>query len=276
MKLAAPGGAGVTAPPPVREGGGVLRLAVDGAALELERHGVPAGPGSLVFLHEGLGSLTQWRGVPAEVCERAGRPGTAYARAGHGRSQAPRQRRGLRAMHHEAEVVLPELLARLGVERPVLVGHSDGASIALRRASVAPDEVAALVLLAPHVVVEDCTLAGIAAAGVAFGEGRLRRGLARHHDDVDAMFRSWHDTWLDPAFRAWDLRAGLEAIAAPVLLIQGVDDQYGTMAQLDEIAHRVRGPVVRRELAACGHSPHLDRREDTIAIIVEFLAGIDG
>lgn len=250
----------------------MLRLAIDGAALECERFDGPSTRPPLVFLHEGLGSLTQWRGVPAELCERTGRAGLAYARAGHGRSQPPAVRHGPRYMHHEAEVVLPEVLARFGVRRPVLIGHSDGASIALRHASVAaPDSVAALVVLAPHVFVEDCTVAGIAAAGDAYRQGGLRDALARHHDDSDALFGFWHDSWLDPSFRSWDLRDGLQAIEVPVLLIQGVGDQYGTMVQLDEIERRVRGPVQRLELEACGHSPHLEQRDRTIAAIVRFL-----
>ncbi|MGD9755537.1 MAG: alpha/beta fold hydrolase, partial [Acidimicrobiia bacterium] len=120
-------------------------------------------------------------------------------------------------------------------------------------------------------VVEDCTVAGIAAAGEAYRNGLLRVGLVRHHDDADALFGAWHDSWLDPAFRSWDIRDGLERIEAPVLLIQGQDDQYGTMAQLDEIEARVRGPVRRLELAACGHSPHLEQREATAEAIAAFL-----
>ena len=254
----------------------MLRLAIDGAALEFERYAGPVGRAPLVFLHEGLGSLTQWRGVPAELCERAGRAGLAYARAGHGRSQPPVLRHGIRYMHHEAEVVLPEVLTRFGLSAPVLVGHSDGASIALRNAVTAgAGAVRGLVLLAPHVVAEDRTVAGIAAAGDTWRSTPLAERLGRHHDDAAALFRFWHDTWLDPAFRSWDIRDGLEGIDVPVLLIQGADDEYGTMAQLDEIAARVRGPVQRLELEACGHSPHLDQRERTVEAIVGFLAAID-
>jgi pimeloyl-ACP methyl ester carboxylesterase len=266
----------------------VLRLQIDGAALEAERYGPatlpadppalrsdpPAGGGqaaALVFLHEGLGSLTQWRGWPQALCTRTARAGLAYARAGHGRSQPPRRRHGIRAMHHEAEVVLPEVIGRFGLERVVLVGHSDGASIALIAAAARPAWLAGAVLLAPHVMVEDRTVAGIAAAGLAYRSTDLGARLARHHDGPDELFRSWHDLWLTPEFRRWDLRPLLGTVQAPLLLIQGVDDEYGTMAQLDEISRRVRGPVARLELAACGHSPHLERRDATLAVTAGFL-----
>lgn len=252
----------------------MLRLVVDDAALEIERYpGSAAGGAPLVFLHEGLGSLTQWQGVPAELCHRTGRAGLAYARAGHGRSQPSGRPRLVDYMHHEARVVLPALLERFDdVDRPVLVGHSDGASIALIAAAERPDAYKALVLLAPHVIVEDCTVAGIAAAGEAFERDGLRPRLARHHDDIDTLFWSWHDAWLSPAFRGWDLTGLLAAVTAPVLLIQGVDDQYGTMAQLDLIAAAVGGGCDRVELERCGHSPHVEQRDATLAAIASFLA----
>jgi pimeloyl-ACP methyl ester carboxylesterase len=252
----------------------VLRLQIDGSALEFERYGPSPptdGKASLVFLHEGLGSLTQWRSWPEALCARTGRSGLAYARAGHGRSQTPTRSRGLRSMHHEGEVVLPEVVRRFGLERVVLVGHSDGASIALVAAAGRPAWLQALVLFAPHVIVEDCTLAGIVAAGDAYRSSDLGARLARHHDRPDELFRSWHDTWTSPGFRAWDLRPLLASVAVPTLLIQGRSDEYGTMAQLDEIAARVGGPVARLELEGCGHSPHLERRETTLAVVGGFV-----
>jgi pimeloyl-ACP methyl ester carboxylesterase len=256
----------------------VLRLSVDGVALECERHGDPAtGPEApLVFLHEGLGSLTQWQGFPTDLCTRTGRPGLAWARAGHGRSQPRSGQRDVDYMHHEARVVLPEVLDRFGVDRPVLVGHSDGASIALIAAAALPDRFAGLVLMAPHVIVEPCTLAGIAAAGEAFRAGALSRRLARHHDDIERLFWSWHDAWLSPPFEDWDLTGLLRSVRAPVLLIQGDADQYGTMRQLDLIEQGVTGTVTRVELAGCGHSPHAERREATVEAVVSFLAGLPG
>jgi len=255
----------------------VIRLLVDGAAVECARYGGDggdAGRSPVVFLHEGLGSLTQWQGFPGDVCRAAGRAGMAWARAGHGRSQPPARPRALDYMHREATAALPELVERFGFERPVLVGHSDGASIALIAAATEPDRYGAVVAMAPHVFVEDCTVAGIAAAGEAFRAGTLAGRLARHHDDADALFRSWHDAWLAPEFRGWDITAMLDAITVPVLLVQGNADQYGTMAQFDAIEQRVRGPVRRVELAGCGHAPHLEQRDRTTAEVVAFLAGL--
>ncbi len=266
----------------------MLRLQVDGAALEcwLLPEGGPH-PGletdrrPLVFLHEGLGSLTQWRTFPEELCRRSGRAGMAFARAGHGRSQPPmrfdaaperRLERATGYMHHEALVVLPQMLARFGLRHPVLVGHSDGASIALIHAAQPTASVSALVLMAPHVMVEDCTVAAIAAAGESYRSTDLPTRLARHHDHPDQLFWFWHDTWLSPEFRGWDLRELLGSVAAPGLVVQGLDDQYGTMAQLDAIEAATMGPITRAELADCGHSPHLDQPDATLTACVAFLA----
>lgn len=265
----------------------MLRLQVDGAALECRllpeggpHPGLPADRRPLVFLHEGLGSLTQWRSFPEQLCRRSGRAGLAIARAGHGRSQPPKRRPNqhdspdVRYMHHEALVVLPEILARFGLAAPVLVGHSDGASIALIHAAQPTAGISGLVLLAPHVMVEDRTLAGIAAAGENYHATDLPVRLARHHDHPDQLFRAWHDTWLSPDFRSWDVRDLLGSIVVPSLLIQGLDDQYGTMAQLDAIEHAVAGPVTRVEIADCGHSPHLEQLDATLDAGTAFLAGL--
>lgn len=267
----------------------MLRLQVDGAAVqcawypfpppsdadgELDpagHRGTQPAPASLLFLHEGLGSLTQWQGFPAEVCRRSGRSGWAWARAGHGRSQPLPRPRDETFLHREATRTVPELVARLGLDRPVLVGHSDGASIALIAAANAPGAYRSLVLMAPHVFLEPCTREGIAAVGRRYRDGELGRRLARHHDDADRLFWSWHDVWLSPAFAGWDLTGLLAAIDVPVLLVQGHDDEYGTMAQLDAIEAAVCGPVERLELEGCGHSPHLEAREATSAAIVAFL-----
>lgn len=278
------GGAGA------RQGWQVLRLQVDGAALECRllpeggpHPGLPAPRRPLVFLHEGLGSLTQWRSFPEQLCRRSGRAGLMFARAGHGRSQPPGHRRvegDVNYMHHEALVVLPEVLARFGLEDPVLVGHSDGASIALIHAAQPHPAVSGLVLLAPHVMVEDCTVTGIAAVGASYHQTDLAARLARHHDDPDQLFWFWHNTWLSPGFRAWDVRDLLPALAVPSLLIQGLNDQYGTLAQLDAVQAAVggvtagSGSVTRLEVADCGHSPHLDQPEATVEGCLTFLAGL--
>ena len=218
-----------------------------------------AGRVPLVFLHEGLGSIGLWRRFPEDLCLRTGRAGLVYSRAGHGWSDVSTGPRRPDYMHHEALVVLPAVLAALDVERPVLVGHSDGASIALIAVGSGTVDAERLVLLAPHVFVEDVTLAGIEAARVAYAATDLPERLARHHRDGEATFRGWNDVWLSPAFRAWNIEGYLGGVACPVLCVQGADDQYGTLAQLDAIEAGVHGTVERVLLADCGHSPHLDR-----------------
>lgn len=176
-------------------------------------------------------------------------------------------------MHHEADVVLPALLERLGIERPVLIGHSDGASIALLHAG-AGREVAGLVCIAPHVFVEDETIAGIRAAREAFDTTDLAARLGRYHDDPVATFRGWNDVWLSDDFRRWNIEDRLAGVDAPVLLIQGTADAYGTLAQLDAIERGVRGRVERRVVDGAGHAPHLDARAEVVSTIATFVASI--
>ena len=222
---------------------------------------------SLVLLHEGLGSVGLWRDFPARLNEATGRRVAAFSRFGHGRSEPPPRPRTPAFFHEEALEVLPELLAQLGAEEPILVGHSDGASIALIHAGRHP--VTALALLAPHVIVEDITVAEIRAARDRYANGDLRERMARHHDDVDAAFWGWCDVWLDPAFRDWSLEADAERVRCPTLLIQGRDDPYGTLKQLDRIEARVRVPV-QRLVVPGGHSPHLEAAEEVVAAIAAF------
>ena len=225
----------------------------------------------LVLLHEGLGSVALWREFPAALQDATGRRVLAFSRFGHGRSEPPPRPRTPAFFHEEALDVLPALLPQLDAEEPILVGHSDGASIALIHAGRHP--VAGLALLAPHVVVEDVTVEAIRETRRRYVEGELRERMARHHDDVDAAFWGWCDVWLDPAFRAWSLEAEAEAVDVPTLLVQGVEDPYGTLDQLDRIQARVRGEVVRVELPG-GHSPHLEQPERTVAAIAAFAAGL--
>lgn len=228
----------------------------------------------LVFLHEGLGSLGLWRDFPRRVAAACGGPTTlVYSRPGYGHSPPALLPRPVSYMHHEALAVLPAVLAEAGIERPVLVGHSDGASIALIHAG-AGHPVTALVLLAPHAFVEDRTVAGIEAATRAYDAGPLRTRLARHHADVDATFRGWSDVWLSAPFRSWNIEDTLPAITSPLLLVQEAGDPYGTLAQLDAIEADVSAPVTRLVLPGTGHSPHETAPDQVAARIATFLSGL--
>jgi pimeloyl-ACP methyl ester carboxylesterase len=246
-------------------------LEVTGGALELLDLPGDSGP-ALVLLHEGLGSAALWRGFPADLNRLTGLRTIAFSRFGHGRSALPLAPRTPASMHEDARVVLPEVLAGLGVERPLLVGHSDGASIALIHAAEHP--VSGLVLLAPHVFVEDMCVAAIEEVDAGF-EASLRERMARHHNDPTVTFRGWADVWLDPAFRAWDIGDLLPRITAPTLVIQGADDQYGTLAQVDAVVEGISGePEVL--VVPGGHSPHLEQPERVVEAIVRFAGAVAG
>lgn len=234
----------------------------------------------IVFLHEGLGSVAMWQGRgsepswPRKVCDATGRAGLVYSRRGYGQSDAIADVRGAGRlapdyMHREAWEVLPGLLAACGIERPVLLGHSDGGSIALLYASRHP--LAACVVMAPHVMVEDVSVRAIEQARDAWERGELRERLARYHADVDGAFWQWNDVWLSDEFRDFDIRPDCRRIEAPVLAIQGVDDAYGTMAQIERIAP-TRGPFEMCKLPDCGHSPHKDQPVATLECVTRFLA----
>jgi pimeloyl-ACP methyl ester carboxylesterase len=244
---------------------------VDGLAVEVSDLPGDRARRALVLLHEGLGSVGLWRDFPRALHEATGRRTIAFSRFGHGRSDPPRAPRTPAFFHEEALGVLPVLLAQLDARAPLLVGHSDGASIALIHAASHP--VGGLALLAPHVVVEDVTVEAIRATRREFEEGGLRERMARHHDEPDAAFRGWCDVWLDPAFRAWSLEADAEAVSAPILLIQGAEDPYGSLDQLDRIEARVRGPV-QRLVVPGGHSPHLEQPDAVVGAIAAFAAAL--
>ena len=244
---------------------------LQGGGLELVDIPGLSGATPLVLLHEGLGSVGLWRGFPQQLAAATGRRTVAFSRYGHGQSDPPPRRRAPAFMHEEALEVLPELLAELAIRRPVLVGHSDGASIALIHAADHP--VRAVVAIAPHVFVEDKCLREIERARQVYLAGDLRERMARHHRDPDAAFFGWNDVWLDPEFPQWDITAEVERVTCPLLLIQGEHDQYGTMAQLDAIEQRARGPVTRVHLD-CGHSPPTEEPEATIDAIAGFLADL--
>jgi pimeloyl-ACP methyl ester carboxylesterase len=237
--------------------------------------GIPAAP-LVVFLHEGLGSISMWRDFPERLCRALGLRGLVYSRPGYGRStpRAPGERWGVDFMQRQACEVLPALLDALGVRAPYfLFGHSDGGSIALIHAAAFPQRVAGLIALAPHIFVEDLSVRSIEKARVAYLEGGLRERLARHHDDVESAFWGWNDIWLAPEFAQWNIEPLLASISCPVLAIQGRDDEYGTMAQIHGIARAL--PASRLlELEECGHSPHRDQPEAVIAATARFTAGI--
>jgi pimeloyl-ACP methyl ester carboxylesterase len=246
------------------------------------RPDVPQSGPSLVFLHEGLGSVALWRDWPAQLCAQLGCSGLVYSRQGYGLSSTTPDARGPSRtengqrhgrllpdyMHREALEVLPALLQAMHIERPVLLGHSDGGTIALIHAS--RFDVASCVVMAPHVMVEDVSIQAITAAREAFENGPLRQRLAPYHADVDCAFWQWNDVWLSEAFRSFDIRPELGSIRAPLLAIQGENDPYGTMAQIDEIARAV--PQTQRlKLPGCGHSPHRDQPEAVMQALQTFI-----
>jgi pimeloyl-ACP methyl ester carboxylesterase len=226
----------------------------------------------LVFLHEGLGSVALWKDFPARVVSATGAPALVYSRYGYGKSDRLSGSRCVDYMHREALEVLPELLDALSIRNPVLIGHSDGASIALIHAGAGSRPVRGLVLMAPHVFVEDITVKSIAEAKVAFENTELPAKLARYHDDVESTFRGWNDIWLHPDFRRWNIEEYLPGVTYPLLLIQGEDDQYGTTAQVKAIARQVNGPVETLMLPNCAHSPHVDQVQTTVERIAHFVA----
>jgi len=214
----------------------------------------------VVFLHEGLGSISMWRDFPRTFCERHGLTGFVFSRYGYGSSTAkpPGERWGVDFMAKQANDVLPALFSALGIERPWLFGHSDGATIALLHAARYP--VAGVIAVAPHLFVEDVSITSIEKARAAFESGDLRRGLAKHHVDPDSAFRGWNDVWLAPAFRDWNIERDIETIECPVLAVQGEDDEYGTLEQIRAVARRVPQTELL-VIAACRHSPHRDQPE---------------
>ena len=232
----------------------------------------------IVFLHEGLGSLAMWKDFPQQLCEATKCRGLVYSRPGYGRStpRAVQEAWGLDFMHRQAHEVLPALFDALRIdvarERPWLFGHSDGGSIALLYAARCPQHLAGLIVLAPHIMVEDLSVHSISQARTAYRETDLRERLARYHDDPDSAFWGWNDIWLHPPFRQWTIEAEIGSISCPVLAIQGLDDEYGTLEQIRGIARRVPHAQLL-ELPDCGHSPHRDRPDAVIEAVAR-LPGI--
>ena len=243
-----------------------------GRSLNYERIDGDASKAVLVFLHEGLGSIRQWRDFPHKVAAATGHPALLYDRYGYGQSEVLQEpRRDVRFMHDEALLSLPELLKRLHIQNPILIGHSDGASIALIHAG-AGFAVRKVVAMAPHVFIEDICITSIRKAAQAFETTDLPARLSKYHRDARKTFYGWADVWRDPKFERWDIRDDyLPKITCPVLAIQGHDDEYGTMAQLDEIAWRVQGPCELLKLDHCGHAPFRDQPEKVLEAVKEFL-----
>ena len=229
----------------------------------------------LVFLHEGLGSIRQWRDFPAKLVQATGTRGLVYDRYGYGQSDVLQEpKRPIRFMHDEALSALPDFLQALAVEKPVLVGHSDGASIALIHAGAGFD-VRGVVAMAPHVFIEPICISSIRKAAQLFEETDLKDKLGRYHRDARRTFYGWADVWRDPGFTRWDIREEfLTNVACPVLAIQGRQDEYGTMAQLDEIERRVGGTCKLLKLEQCGHSPFRDQPEAVLGAAEDFVRAL--
>lgn len=248
------------------------RISIEHQWLNREKAAAPL----VIFLHEGLGSVTMWKDFPQRLCDATCCRGLVYSRPGYGRStpRAAGQAWGLDFMHRQAQQVLPALLDALGIDaatdRPCLAGHSDGASIALLYAASYPDRIAGAVVLAPHIWVEDLSVSSIAKVRCAYLETDLCQRLAHHHEDPDSAFWGWNDIWLKPAFKDWSIEDEICAISCPLLAVQGLDDEYGTLAQIHGIARRVPQTELL-ELAACGHAPHRDQPQQLITAITAFL-----
>jgi pimeloyl-ACP methyl ester carboxylesterase len=244
-----------------------------GRKLEYQRIDADESLPVVVFLHEGLGSISQWRDFPHKVVAATGCPALLYARYGYGRSDVLEEPRKTGFMHDEALVALPQLLDELGVTNPILLGHSDGASIALIHAG-SGQKVRGVIVEAPHVFVEEHGRHGIVAAKQAFENTDLPQRLGKHHRDAAKTFHGWNDVWLSEEFRRWNIEASLPGIRCPVMAIQGEDDAYGTFAQLDAIAQQVSGPCELVKLPQCGHTPHKEQPDKTLAAVMRFIQSI--
>lgn len=253
-------------------------LSVGGVRLEAAFHGPPPEEApTLVLLHEGLGCVSMWRDMPQRLAAATGFGVCAYSRAGYGGSEPCALPRPLDYMTREALEVLPGVLEAIGFRRGVLLGHSDGATIAAIHAGGAGDlRVRGLVLVAPHFFTEPEGLAAIAAAKVAYETGDLKARLARHHGpNTEGAFRGWNDAWLDPAFRGWDVRDVIGYIRVPVLAMQGAADPYGTLAQIAALEAESYSPVERAVLPGVGHDPFRDAPEAALALTRDFCARLE-
>ena len=230
----------------------------------------------IVFLHEGLGSLAMWKDFPQQLCDASGCRGLVYSRPGYGRSTPLLSDGSLEPdfMHRQAHEVLPGLLKALRVDadsqKPWLFGHSDGGTIALLYAAKFTDQIAGAIVLAPHILVEDLSLKSIELARTTYMVTDFRQRLAKYHDAPDSVFLGWSNIWLSPSFRDWNIETEIESITCPLLAVQGLEDKFGTLAQIKGIAHRVPQTELL-VLSDCGHSPHRDQTADLIASACNFI-----
>lgn len=254
----------------------VLDIRADGHRLRALFHGMgPSHAPTLVFLHEGLGSIAQWRDFPERLGQATGCNALIYERWGHGGSDPLDGPREPDFMVREAERALPDVLDVIGVEQAILVGHSDGGTIALLFAAAHPERTLGVITLAAHVFVEPLSLDGVRNAVEAFESSDLKARLALYHgDNTERMFRGWADIWLSPKFRDWQIDDEIRAVEAPVLALQGADDNYGTPEQLRRIEAAVSGPVRTVLIPDCGHLTYRDGRETVMAEAVSFIRDI--
>lgn len=251
----------------------------DGRPIQIEYQWVGPGDQStplVIFLHEGLGSLAMWKDFPEQFCSAAGCRGLVYSRPGYGQSsaRAATDHWDTDFMHRQAHVVLPVLLEALGIDTgqhpPWLFGHSDGGTIALLFAAQFPETVAGIIVLSPHIMVEDVTIKSIELARTTYLETDLKQRLGRYHNDPDSAFWGWNDIWLHAPFRAWTIEEEIRSIRCPVLAVQGLDDEYGTLEQIHGIARRLKQTEIV-ELENCGHSPQRDQAQAMIRIATDFM-----
>lgn len=247
-------------------------LVVNGATLEYACYGpAPDQAPTIVMLHEGLGCVALWRDFPQQVADRTGMGVCVYSRQGYGQSDPAALPWPLDFMTHEAVDVLPQVLDQIGFRRGLLFGHSDGATIAaIYTGSVSDHRVRGLVVMAPHFFTEESGLVEIAKAKQAYDTGNLKARLAKYHRNPDNAFRGWNDTWLAPGFKDWNVAEVIDYIRVPVLAIQGSDDQYGTLAQIEEIENRIYSPVDVQIMNACNHAPHQEAPDATLNAVAEF------
>ncbi|MDX2482168.1 MAG: alpha/beta hydrolase [Pseudodonghicola sp.] len=252
-------------------------LVVKGVTLEYTCFGpAPKQAPTIVMLHEGLGCAALWRDFPARLAARTGMGVLVYSRQGYGQSDPAKLPRPLDFMTHEAVEVLPHVLDHAGITRCILFGHSDGATIAaIYAGSVEDFRVRGLILMAPHFFTEEMGLKEIAKAREAFASADMKERMAKYHKDPENAFRGWNDTWLDPGFKSWNVGEVIDYLRIPVLAIQGRDDQYGTLAQIEEIESRSYAPVDTVILEDCKHAPHQEQPEQTLDAVADFTARLE-